>query len=85
MMQAINPCVSLVIYSFQKALSGGAWVARSVTRQTLGFGSGHDLTVREFKPRTGLCAGSVEPAWDPLSPSLSVPFPHSLALKINKL
>ena len=50
------------------------------------FGSGHDLTVCEFKPRVGLCAvsssptsGSVltaqslEPASDSVSPSLSVP------------
>ena len=35
------------------------------------FGSGHDLTVREFKPCIGLCAVSAEPASDPLSPSLS--------------
>ena len=25
------------------------------------FGSGHDLTVREFKPRVGLCTDSLEP------------------------
>ena len=25
------------------------------------FGSGHDLTVREFEPRVGLCADSSEP------------------------
>ena len=25
------------------------------------FSSGHDLTVREFKPRVGLCADSSEP------------------------
>ena len=25
------------------------------------FGSGHDLTVREFEPRGGLCADSSEP------------------------
>ena len=41
---------------------------------------------REFKPRVGLCADSVEPAWDPLSLSLSLPLHHSLRLrlKINK-
>ena len=39
---------------------------------TLGFGSGHDLMVCEFEPCIGVCAGSVEPAWDSLSsPSLS--------------
>ena len=29
---------------------GGAWVAQSVTHPALGFGPGHDLTVREFEP-----------------------------------
>ena len=38
------------------------WVAQSVERLTLDFGSGHDLTVREFEPRFGLCADSAEPA-----------------------
>ena len=28
----------------------GAWVAQSVKRLTLGFGSGHDLRVRGFEP-----------------------------------
>ena len=28
------------------------------------FSSGHDLMVREFEPCTGLCADSVEPAWE---------------------
>ena len=37
----------------------------------LNFGSGHDLTVREFKARIQLCADSAKPAWDFLSPSLS--------------
>ena len=41
----------------------------SVERPTLDFGSGHDLVVREFEPRVGLHAASVEPAWDSLSPS----------------
>ena len=36
------------------------------------FGSGHDLVVREFEPRVGLCAGSEEPALDPLPPPLLV-------------
>ena len=43
----------------------------SVKHLTLDFGLGHDLTVREFKPRIGLCDGSTEAAWDSLSPSLS--------------
>ena len=41
------------------------------------FGSGHDLMVREFEPGVGLPADGVWPAWD----SLSLPLPHSLALK----
>ena len=65
--------------------SWGAWVAQLVERPTLD-GSGHDLTVREFKPRVGLCAdmrsllGILS-----LSPSLC-PFPLilSLSLKISK-
>ena len=60
----------------------GAWVAQPVKRLTLGFGSGHDLTVHEFKPRIGLHADSVEPAWDSLSVSLSLPPPPTF--KINK-
>ena len=50
------------------------------------FGSGHDLTVREFKPHIGLVAVSSELASDPLSPSLSAPplvvLSHTLS-KIN--
>ena len=33
---------------------GGAWVAQSVKPLTLDFGSGHDLTVCEFKARIQL-------------------------------
>ena len=39
----------------------GTWVAQLVTRLILGFGSGHDLTVCEFEPHTGLRADSSEP------------------------
>ena len=51
----------------------GIWVAQSVKHLTLGFCSGHELMVCEFEPRIRLCAESVEPAWDSLSPSLSAP------------
>ena len=69
----------------------GTWVAQSVKCPTLGFSSGHDLMVCETEPCIGLCAVSVEPAWDSLSRSLFLslfPFPaHSLilsrCLKIN--
>ena len=54
-------------------------MAQWLKRPTVGFGSGHDLKVREFRPCTRLPAGGAEPAWDSLSPSLSLP------LKINKL
>ena len=33
---------------FKKEHSRGTWVAQSVKRPTLGFGSGHDLRVHEF-------------------------------------
>ena len=58
----------------------GAWVAQSAERATLDFGSGHDLVVRGIEPLIGLCADSVEPAWDSLSPSLSLRLLHSLSL-----
>ena len=57
----------------------GAWVAQSIKRPTLGFGSDQDLEVHEFEPCVGLCTDSVEAAWDYLSPSLSLPLPHSLS------
>ena len=41
---------------------GGVWVAQLVKRPTLNFGSGPDLTVREFEPHIGLHADSAEPA-----------------------
>ena len=53
-------------------------------RLTLGFGSHHDLTVREFEPCVGLCTDGAEPAWDSLSLLLSVPFPtHSVSLSLS--
>ena len=61
-------------------LLGGTWVAQSVKHPPLDFGSGLDLTIREFKPRMGLHAGSVEPSWDSLSPSLSALPPLVLSL-----
>ena len=58
--------------------SGGSGGAQSIERLTLDFGSGCDLTVHGIKPLVGLCADSVETAWDSLSLSLS------LSLKISK-
>ena len=47
------------------------------------FGSGHDLAVREFEPRVGLFADSLEPGTpsDSVSLSLSAPAPLVLSLK----
>ena len=56
---------------------GGAWVAQSVKRPMLGFGSGHDLTIHEIKPRVRLCVDSSEPALESLSLPLSLPPPLS--------
>ena len=60
-------------------------MAQSVKRQILGFDSGPDLTIFGFEPHIGLCADSVEPAWDSLSLPLSAPslLTGSLSLKIN--
>ena len=48
-------------------------MAQSVDCLTFDFGSGHDLAVCEFKPRIGVRPDGAEPAWESLSPSLSVP------------
>ena len=54
--------------SVLKRLASGAsgWIT-SGKHLTLDFGSGHDLTVCEFKPRIGLHTVSAESAWDSLS------------------
>ena len=64
----------------------GAWVAQSVKHLALDFGSGHGLTVCEFKPRMGLRADSAEPASDSFSLPLSLPLPFlcSLSLSLSK-
>ena len=58
-----------------------------VKHPTLDFDSGHDLTVCDIEPCIGVCDDSMEPAWDFLSPSLSLPSPAgalSVSLKINE-
>ena len=45
-------------------------MAQLVKPLTLGFSSGHGLTVRGPEPQVGFCADSAEPAWDSLSLSL---------------
>ena len=51
-----------LIYEYNYKLENmgprGAWVAQSVKR---GLQPGHDLAVREFKPRVGLWADGSEP------------------------
>ena len=68
---------------------GVPWVAQLVKRLTLGFDSGHDLTVCETEPCIWLCTDRAEPAWDFLPLSVSVPpvlaLSVSLCLKMNKL
>ena len=69
-------------------INWGFWVTQSIEHSTLNFVSGHDLSVCGFEPCVGLCADSMEPALDPLSPSFSAPPPavmHSLSLKISNL
>ena len=60
---------------FKNVSSRGTCVAQLVKCPTLGFGSGHDLRVCEFKPHTGLHTDSSEPAWDSFSLLLSLPLP----------
>ena len=61
----------------------GTWVAQLVKGLTRDFGSGHDLTVCEFKAHIGLCADNAEPAWDSLSLPLSLPLPHSYSFSLS--
>ena len=57
-------------------------MAHLVKHLTLGFGSGHDLTVHEIEPHVGFCSDSTELGI--LSLPLSAPLLFSLSLKINK-
>ena len=59
------------------------WMAQLVEQLPLDLGSGHDLTVGGFKPCIRLCAESVEPARDSLSPSLSAPPPLACSLSLK--
>ena len=64
----------------------GTWVTQSGKHLTLDFSSGHDLTVCQIEPGVRLCADSMDPAWDSLSPSLSLSLsvlpPLTLALSL---
>ena len=61
----------------------GTQAAQWVKHLTLDFGSGHDLTVHEFKPCVRLCVDSAELAWDSLSLFLSLPLPRSCSLTLS--
>ena len=58
-------------FSLKAVLGKGHWVAPLVKCPILGFGSGQDLMVCEFKPHIRLITEHAEPAWDSLSPCLS--------------
>ena len=70
-------------FIFKTFASQGTWVAQSVTCATLDFSSGHDLMVHEFQSRIGLCADSVEPAWD-FSLPLSLPLTGLISVSFSK-
>ena len=54
--------------------------------QTLGFSSGHDLTLHSSSPMPGsvLTAQSLEPASDSVSPPLSAPLLLMLCLSLSQ-
>ena len=54
-------------------------MVQSVECPTLDFSSGHDFMVDGIEPHVGLCADSMETAWDSLSSSLSALAPNSLS------
>ena len=68
----------------KNASDRGALVAQSVKCQSLDFGSGHDLTVRETELCLGFCADGPEPVWDSLSLSFSAPPLLTLCLPLSQ-
>ena len=57
--QSLEPASDSVSPSLSKINKHwDAWVAQSLKRLTLDFGTGCDLTVCEFEPHIRLCAGS---------------------------
>ena len=55
-------------------------MAQLVEHPTFGFGLGHDPRVVKSSPASGSVL-SMEPAWDPVSPSAPLPHSHALSLK----
>ena len=80
-------CIIPPKYLFLKRSFAGApgWLRPSVECLTSPFRSGHHLEVRGLEPRVRLCGDGVQPAWDPLSPSLSAPLPCSLSRSQKKI
>ena len=70
--------------TFKRIHLRGAWVAQSVERLTLGFGSGHDFTVCGIDPHIGLHAEHGVCLGSSLSLSLC-PLPFSLSLSLSPL
>ena len=58
-------------------------MAQLVKHPTVDLGSGHDLMGHEIESHIGLYADVVEPAWDSLSPSLTLPHSHMFFLSFN--
>ena len=63
-----------------KILGAPGWRSRLSVR----LQPGHDLAVREFEPRVGLWAQSLEPVSDSVSPSLSARPPFMLCLSLSQ-
>ena len=85
---SLSPTLSVEITLKKRKKERGTWVAQSVKRPTLGFSSGHDLTVYEFEPHVKLCADNSEPgACFRFCVSLSLwPSPaHVLSLSVAKM
>ena len=60
-------------------------MAQLVKHLTLDLGSGWDLNICEIEPHVWLLAGSVDPAWDSVFPSLSLTRPLlMLSLSLSK-
>ena len=71
--------------NFKKFAYWGTWVAWSVRHPTLGFGTGHDLTVYGFVGLSPASSSvSLEPVWDFLSLPLSLPLPYSLSRSLSQ-
>ena len=77
--------VLLTMGALRSFVSRGAWVAQSIERLTLGFGSGHDLIVHGSGPVPGFVL-EVQGLLGILSLPFSLPRPpaRSLSLSLSK-